>query len=165
MAPRHITGSRPCQGSDDGYHRRSDGSERPAAAPADPRPGRQLLPRQCPGARLHAIWPGITRVDLGDVTDEPTWQPTTPSELRLREYLGTPGQVISRLAGHDVLVVQGAPVTDEVLDASPTLQLVCCARGGPVNVDVQAATERGIPVVTTPGKNAEAVADLTHGPA
>ena len=120
----------------------------------------------CPASALGPAFTDLARhhtVDLGDVTDEPTWQPTTPSELRLREYLGTPRQVISRLAGHDVLVVQGAPVSDEVLDASPTLQLVCCARGGPVNVDVQAATERGIPVVTTPGKNADAVADLTLG--
>ena len=58
-------------------------------------------------------------------------------------------------------MVHGAAVTDAVLDASPNLRLVCCARGGPVNVDVAAAGERGIPVVTTPGKNAEAVAELT----
>jgi D-3-phosphoglycerate dehydrogenase len=64
------------------------------------------------------------------------------------------------VAGHDVLVVHGAPVSAEVLDAAP-LRLVCCARGGPVNVDVAAATRRGIPVVNTPGKNAEAVAELT----
>jgi D-3-phosphoglycerate dehydrogenase len=53
-------------------------------------------------------------------------------------------------------------VSAEVLD-TPGLRLVCCARGGPVNVDIEAATERGIPVVTTPGKNAEAVAELTIG--
>ena len=56
--------------------------------------------------------------------------------------------------------MHGAPVSAEVLDAAP-LRLVCCARGGPVNVDVDAASERGIPVVNTPGKNAEAVAELT----
>ena len=85
------------------------------------------------------------------------------SDRRIREYAGSPGQVIDRLDGHDVLVVHGAAVTDAVLDASPPLRLVCCARGGPVNVDLQAASRRGIPVVTTPGKNAESVADLTIG--
>jgi D-3-phosphoglycerate dehydrogenase len=96
-----------------------------------------------------------------DVADDPAWTPRTPSELALRETDGSPTAVIAALDRHDVLVVQGAPVTDAVLDAAPDLRLVCCARGGPVNVDVAAATQRGIPVVTTPGKNAEAVADLT----
>ena len=62
--------------------------------------------------------------------------------------------------GHDVLLVHGAPVSAEVLDAAP-LRLVCCARGGPVNVDVAAASARGIPVTSAPGRNAEAVAELT----
>lgn len=89
------------------------------------------------------------------------FEPTTSSERRLREYQGSPEELAGRMTGVDVLVVQGAAVTDEVLDASPELQLVCCARGGPVNVDVEALTARGLPLVNTPGKNAEAVADLT----
>lgn len=97
-----------------------------------------------------------------DVVDEPAWRPTTSSELALKEYLGSPRQLIERLEGIDVLVVQGAPVSAEVLDAA-RLRLVCVARGGPVNVDLAAATERDIPVAITPGKNAVAVAELTIG--
>lgn len=97
-----------------------------------------------------------------DVVDDPAWRPTTPSELTLKEYQGTPDQLVSAVAPDvEVLVIQGAPVTDAVFAAAPGLRLVCCARGGPVNVDLAAATERGIPVVTTPGKNADAVAELT----
>jgi D-3-phosphoglycerate dehydrogenase len=63
--------------------------------------------------------------------------------------------------GVEALVVQGAPVTDAVLDASSELRIVGCARGGPVNVDVEAVNARMLPLVNTPGKNAEAVADQT----
>ena len=114
-----------------------------------------------------ALGPSIDRlaeshdVTRFDVLDEPAWHPTTASELSIKELLGSPSQLIERLDGHDVLIVQGAPVTDAVMDASPALKLVCVARGGPVNVDLAAATERGIAVVTTPGKNAQAVAELT----
>jgi D-3-phosphoglycerate dehydrogenase len=89
--------------------------------------------------------------------------PRTPTESgrRIREYLGTPAEVAARLDDNEILVVHGAPVTDEVLAAGYDLKLVCCARGGPVNVDVMAATVRRIPVVNTPGKNADAVADQT----
>jgi D-3-phosphoglycerate dehydrogenase len=87
--------------------------------------------------------------------------PATPSERKLREFQGSPTEIAERMPGVEVLVVQGAPVTDAVLQASPELRLVGCARGGPVNVDVEAITARGLPLVNTPGKNAEAVADLT----
>jgi D-3-phosphoglycerate dehydrogenase len=96
-----------------------------------------------------------------DIEERPAWFRSTPSELTITEYLGTPDQVMAALDRDDVLVVQGAPVTDEVIAASPSLALICSARGGPVNIDVPAATRRGIPVVTTPGKNADAVAELT----
>ena len=86
--------------------------------------------------------------------------PRTDSERALREYVGNPADLVAAVPGHQVLVVHGAPVTAEILDAAP-LRLVCCARGGPVNVDVAAATARGIPVTNAPGRNAEAVAELT----
>lgn len=118
----------------------------------------------CPSSVLRDAFAALesaNEVSYGDVVDEPGWLPVTPSERRISEYMGSPRQVIDLLDGHEVLVVQGAPVTEGVLEANPGLRLICCARGGPVNVDVQAATDRSIPVVTTPGKNADAVAELT----
>jgi D-3-phosphoglycerate dehydrogenase len=85
----------------------------------------------------------------------------TPADLPLHEYQGSPAELIEHMPGVEVLVVHGAPVTSAVLEASRELRLVACARGGPVNVDVAAVTARGVPLVNTPGKNAEAVADLT----
>jgi D-3-phosphoglycerate dehydrogenase len=90
------------------------------------------------------------------------FEPASESELRIREYAGSPEELVERLDDHEVLVVHGAAITDRVLDAAP-LRLVCCARGGPVNVDVDAAARRGITVTTTPGKNARAVVELTLG--
>ncbi len=60
-------------------------------------------------------------IAYADVVDETGWIPVTPSDLRIREYMGSPRQVIDILDGHEVLVVQGAPVTDGVLDADPAL--------------------------------------------
>jgi D-3-phosphoglycerate dehydrogenase / 2-oxoglutarate reductase len=89
--------------------------------------------------------------------------PSTNSEKAVREYSGNPKQLARELKDEEILVVHAAPVTDEVMDASPSLKLICCARGGPVNIDVEAATNRGITVVSAPGRNAEAVADYVLG--
>jgi len=89
--------------------------------------------------------------------------PTTESEKSIREYSGNPKQIARELRDEEILVVHDAPVTDEVMDASANLKLICCARGGPVNIDAAAATRRGIRVVSAPGRNAEAVADYVLG--
>jgi D-3-phosphoglycerate dehydrogenase / 2-oxoglutarate reductase len=99
------------------------------------------------------------KVEYVQLDESDLLEPSTDSERAIREYLGTPTQIAARVGGKDVLVVHGAPVTDAVLEMAPGLRLLCCARGGPVNVDVLAASARGIPVVNTPGKNADAVAD------
>lgn len=86
--------------------------------------------------------------------------PATPSERAIKEFAGNPQQLVDAIDGEDILLVHGAPVTDAVLEASPRLKIVGVARGGPVNVDLAAARERGITVITAPARNAEAVADL-----
>ena len=98
------------------------------------------------------------KVEYFQVEDKPFVQ-STPSELRIKEYQGVPSELCDHMAGVEALVVQGAPVTDAVLEASPELRIIGCARGGPVNVDLVAANALGLPLVNTPGKNAEAVAD------
>lgn len=62
--------------------------------------------------------------------------------------------------GADVLIVEADLVHSEVLDACRIAMIGCC-RGDPVNIDLGLATEKGIPVFHTPGRNADAVADLT----
>ncbi|MDX6560723.1 MAG: D-3-phosphoglycerate dehydrogenase / 2-oxoglutarate reductase [Gaiellales bacterium] len=60
-------------------------------------------------------------------------------------------------------ILEGDRCGDEELSALPALRFVACVRGGPVNVDTAAATRRGITVIYTPGRNAEAVADFVIG--
>jgi D-3-phosphoglycerate dehydrogenase len=89
------------------------------------------------------------------------YAPSSTSEHRVTEYLGSPRSLAAAVADAEVLLVHGAPVTAEVLAAGGQLRLVGCARGGPVNIDLEAIEAHGLPLVNTPGKNAEAVADLT----
>jgi autoinducer 2 (AI-2) kinase len=65
-----------------------------------------------------------------------------------------------RQVGADVLIIEADLVHAEVLEAVP-LRMIGCCRGDPVNVDLELATRKGIPVFHTPGRNADAVADLT----
>ena len=60
----------------------------------------------------------------------------------------------------DVLIVEADLVHEEVLDHCD-LKLIGCCRGDPVNVNLNLATAKRVPVLFAPGRNADAVADLT----
>src|SRR5882724_6803507 len=63
--------------------------------------------------------------------------------------------------GADLLIVESDSVKGPVLDL-PLIAIGSC-RGDPTNVDIPGATERGIPVLRAPGRNADGVAELTIG--
>lgn len=77
------------------------------------------------------------------------------------EASGDEDELIAALSGVEVAVTQMAPFTARVLAAADALRLIVCTRGGPVNVNVAAATGRGIAVCSTPGRNAVAAAEHT----
>lgn len=70
-------------------------------------------------------------------------------------------EMAAAVAGAEIVVTQMAPITAHVLDRADRLRLVVCTRGGPVNVNVEAAAERGVAVCATPGRNAVAAAEYT----
>lgn len=98
--------------------------------------------------------PGFDKLcQLVDVVYDP-WIELRP----LRIY--TAEQLAERAAAEraDVLVVEGDSVTGPVFDLP--LRAVASTRGDPNNVDVDAATAARIPVLHTPARNADAVAEM-----
>ena len=98
------------------------------------------------GARLRALGYEVVRTGWGA-----TRQPLSRTDL------------VAAAAGAQLLLTEVEVVDREVLDALPDLRLVGTARGGPVNVDLEACAERGVPVLFTPARNADSVADFTIG--
>lgn len=70
-------------------------------------------------------------------------------------------KLVQALEGVNVLITEVDPVKGYVLKKAPDLRVIACCRADPVNVDVEAATAQSILVLHAPGRNAEAVADLT----
>jgi D-3-phosphoglycerate dehydrogenase / 2-oxoglutarate reductase len=63
----------------------------------------------------------------------------------------------------EMMLILFAPVSAEAMDCLPNLRLVGASRAGLENIDVNAATERGILVHNLMGRNAHAVSDFAIG--
>ena len=81
-------------------------------------------------------------------------------ELALLEKYTDKAQLLEAVAEADALIVRSDKVTAEVIAAARRLRIVVRAGAGYDNVDLAAASERGIVVMNTPGQNSNAVAEL-----
>lgn len=72
-------------------------------------------------------------------------------------------QALEAVKDANALIIRSDKVDAEVMAAAPELKIVVRAGAGYDNVDLAAATERGIVVMNTPGQNANAVAELVFG--
>ena len=81
-------------------------------------------------------------------------------ELALLEKYTDKGQLLEAVADADALIIRSDKITSEMIAAAKNLRIVVRAGAGYDNVDLAAATERGIVVMNTPGQNSNAVAEL-----
>jgi len=63
----------------------------------------------------------------------------------------------------DIIITQFCPITKNLIDHCKQLKVIGVLRSGIENVNLQYATSKGIIVINTPGRNADAVADFTIG--
>jgi len=98
----------------------------------------------------HAVNPGDLSWDcfriFGDVT---VYERTDPS------------QTAQRLKGTDIVMTNKTPITAEILDACPTIRLICVLATGYNVVDCASARELGIPVCNVPDYGTASVAQFT----
>ncbi len=69
--------------------------------------------------------------------------------------------MISTLKDYDVFITEVDIIDAAIIKELPNLRMIGVCRGNPTNVDIEACSSAGIPVVYTPGRNADGVADLT----
>lgn len=80
----------------------------------------------------------------------------------IEAYGSSPAKVLELVKDvHAIAVRSETKITREVINAAPLLKVVGRAGVGVDNVDVEAATERGVVVMNTPAGNTIATAELT----
>ena len=97
-----------------------------------------------------ADWPRLQQRRLVIEQQGPQAEPVLP-------------QILEAAPDTQALLVLFAPVPAVAMDALPKLRLIGAARAGLENIDVAAATRRGIVVEHLMGRNAHAVSDFAVG--
>jgi D-3-phosphoglycerate dehydrogenase len=116
-----------------------------------------LLAREKPGGDIQDLMKVIVADKISDrgvqlLKEQPGWNVV----LTTKETLN------AEIAEADALIVRSATkVTAELLELAPKLRAVGRAGVGVDNIDLEAATKRGVLVMSTPGGNSVSVAEHT----
>lgn len=98
--------------------------------------------------------------ELKEFFSEIIYEPWTQNGERYYE-----NEMIEALNFHqpDVLITELDKVTKKVVTNYKRLKLIGDCRAVPANIDIEACSQNGIPVICTPGRNAQAVAEMLVG--
>lgn len=73
----------------------------------------------------------------------------------------TPEEAIERVSDCDVLIINKIKVNKELIDAAPSLKLICEAATGVNNIDLAYAESKGVPVLNAVGYSTDSVVQAT----
>ncbi|MCJ7825730.1 MAG: hypothetical protein MUP44_12595 [Anaerolineales bacterium] len=84
-------------------------------------------------------------------------------EFVLLENYADQQEFIDAVADVDAVIIRSDKATREVIEAAENLKIIVRAGAGYDNIDLEAATEKGVVAMNTPGQNSNAVAELALG--
>ena len=84
-------------------------------------------------------------------------------EFELLESYTDKQDLINAAKETDAMIIRSDKATREVIEATDRLKVIVRAGAGYDNIDLDAASEKGIVVMNTPGQNSNAVAELAVG--
>lgn len=101
-----------------------------------------------------------SRNELQDLFGQIIYKPWKPhgSPYNEKELID-----LFRETGADALITEHDQVTEQVIESNRGLHFIGVCRGTPSNVAVHVAKKYGIPIFHTPGRNAQAVAEMFVG--
>ena len=90
---------------------------------------------------------------------------TTVGRPALKGRKPTEEELLAQCLGHEIVYISDEVVTARCIQAwqQSGMKLLGCGRGTPVNVDWRAVHQSGIPLVYTPGRNANSVSEFFFG--
>ena len=84
-------------------------------------------------------------------------------DFKLLEKYADQSEFIDAVKDVDALIIRSDKATREVIESADNLKVIVRAGAGYDNIDLEAATEKGIVAMNTPGQNSNAVAELAFG--